>query len=1132
MPIPLLMTELDSDTISQCTTTMFNEKEDDDVECEEKEENLDDDQSVGNGSGDQTPTSLQVSLHPDWIEDRFRVDRRKLEQMILAINDVDKENAEEFFSMVMRETSTEIAWPSKLKIGARSKKDPYVKVNGLKENVAAAKEKIMTVLDTKSHRVTLKMEVSHTDHSHIIGKGGSHIKQVMLETDCHIHFPDSNRTGIIEKSNQVSVSGSISAVESARIKIRNLLPLVLLFELPYSSSISSTCPDSSSPAIQRIQQRHNVMVVVRQHRHVFVRTVIVRGSVYNASSVKEATLSLFELMTGRTNASFSVSLLVDIAPLHHMLVIGQSGTNIRQIMQRTETTIHFPDPATVVPNRRSTVYITGAIDNVLVARQQLLGCLPLVLMYDMQDETVKYERVNQMMEQLNVSISIKLKPKQMQKSVVIKSLERNAANIYEARRQIIEAASSEFESPSSGVMSPASKPLVSLADPMCYMNHKYLPQMNLNHHVMMQGAIRSVLAPTAIVPLTLSHVPVYQPVTMIPQYHPNYRLPPAVINNHLAIPRANSFSGAADPGFPGVQKCNSFSGSLEMGGIAVPRTSSDGGSGDLGCCTSPRTPQYISPLSASAVEERTHNQDEVSHASQNPSLSNNNFHFNPEQQETTLESLTKLVNSLGSMSVNNPAALSSDNSIDASRASSDADMLYRLLLQTAAMDAIAVSNSLQSNSYSDLASTAQQNQNHLDLFKASIMSPNLPLPNEFSSCATPEMSFPQSESGGSNLFDTSNIMASLGAACRQESSLTDNPVADAAEVERDRTAAGVSKFFLPCLDPKTMIETSQPLLCHQLGQLGRSSQTDLSELEDARSLMTWKSVNELHGNHEPSKAPGFSRPKKQFQQFYMENPLSNDYEQKKLLANKAMQGKPMGEERTPTDFWSGLGFSRSMPDSAIRAKLTQNNVRFQENRMATTLEVSEPEADVDSHTHAWSCSPNMAAHNVTSSMTEDECLAAQLMTAMNAAPLFAEPKPSAGNSFEDSPSDSVGEMASIWQSDGGSVPRGAVDFARPAADNMMSPKDLAELFSQLGLSKYTDLFQQQEIDLATFHTLTEQDLKELGITTFGARRKMLLAIADLGKRRLVVPPPPGLPNPFKDASVVRRPDFSSQSGRW
>lgn len=34
-----------------------------------------------------------------------------------------------------------------------------------------------------------------------------------------------------------------------------------------------------------------------------------------------------------------------------------------------------------------------------------------------------------------------------------------------------------------------------------------------------------------------------------------------------------------------------------------------------------------------------------------------------------------------------------------------------------------------------------------------------------------------------------------------------------------------------------------------------------------------------------------------------------------------------------------------------------------------------------------------------------------------------------------------------------------------------------------------------QIDLATFLTLNDDDLKELGITTFGARRKMLLSIA-------------------------------------
>lgn len=66
----------------------------------------------------------------------------------------------------------------------------------------------------------MKMDVSYTDHSHIIGKGGLSIKRVMDETQCHVHFPDSNRSNPTEKSNQVSISGDIEGVENARSRVR------------------------------------------------------------------------------------------------------------------------------------------------------------------------------------------------------------------------------------------------------------------------------------------------------------------------------------------------------------------------------------------------------------------------------------------------------------------------------------------------------------------------------------------------------------------------------------------------------------------------------------------------------------------------------------------------------------------------------------------------------------------------------------------------------------------------------------------------------------------------------------------------------------------------------------------------
>ncbi|XP_038396444.1 ankyrin repeat and SAM domain-containing protein 3 isoform X6 [Canis lupus baileyi] len=57
------------------------------------------------------------------------------------------------------------------------------------------------------------------------------------------------------------------------------------------------------------------------------------------------------------------------------------------------------------------------------------------------------------------------------------------------------------------------------------------------------------------------------------------------------------------------------------------------------------------------------------------------------------------------------------------------------------------------------------------------------------------------------------------------------------------------------------------------------------------------------------------------------------------------------------------------------------------------------------------------------------------------------------------------------------------------------PQDLATLLEQIGCLKYLQLFEEQDVDLRIFLTLTESDLKEIGITLFGPKRKMTSAIA-------------------------------------
>jgi len=59
------------------------------------------------------------------------------------------ETAADFFDHIMKETGATILWPSKLKIGAKSKKDPHVKVIGFPDAVEKARELICKDLDTK-----------------------------------------------------------------------------------------------------------------------------------------------------------------------------------------------------------------------------------------------------------------------------------------------------------------------------------------------------------------------------------------------------------------------------------------------------------------------------------------------------------------------------------------------------------------------------------------------------------------------------------------------------------------------------------------------------------------------------------------------------------------------------------------------------------------------------------------------------------------------------------------------------------------------------------------------------------------------------------------------------------------------
>src|SRR5580704_6120165 len=69
---------------------------------------------------------------------------------------------------------------------------------------------------------------------------------------------------------------------------------------------------------------------------------------------------------------------------------------------------------------------------------------------------------------------------------------------------------------------------------------------------------------------------------------------------------------------------------------------------------------------------------------------------------------------------------------------------------------------------------------------------------------------------------------------------------------------------------------------------------------------------------------------------------------------------------------------------------------------------------------------------------------------------------------------------------------------------------VADWLKGLDLGQYARAFADNDIDLALAATLTDADLKEIGVVSLGHRRKLLAAAAALtAKSAAPQPPPPG-----------------------
>ena len=157
--------------------------------------------------------------------------------------------------------------------------------------------------------------------------------------------------------------------------------------------------------------------------------------------MKEATLLLMDNLCTGLATSVPVVMLMEVSPQHHATVLGKGNINLKIVMQRTNTVIIFPDAGdpNIPPIKKGSVSISGAIHNVYLARQLLLGSLPVVMMFDLPESLdVDEAMINKLQEEHDINISIKPKARQTNKSCIIKAQERNCAGVYIARHHLLQ----------------------------------------------------------------------------------------------------------------------------------------------------------------------------------------------------------------------------------------------------------------------------------------------------------------------------------------------------------------------------------------------------------------------------------------------------------------------------------------------------------------------------------------------------------------------------------------------------------------------------------------------------------------------------------------------------------------------
>ncbi|GMR45295.1 hypothetical protein PMAYCL1PPCAC_15490 [Pristionchus mayeri] len=362
--------------------------------------------------------------------EKLQVDRKRLEAMITGQpvygTDIVLPNAVDFFDKVESLSGATILWPNQLKIGAKTKKDPFVKIIGSAEQVDSARQLISATLQRRRDRVTLKILLPHESHSHIIGRGGRGSKRIMQETACHIHFPDSNRYNSLDpleeatKSDQVSITGSPLQVERARSILRSECLIVISFEIPWFSPAPPPMP-TLMPSVTAAVIPISSMWLVS-----------LRAPEKDAASMEESVEIVVAALAYHVGQRWTPELRFD------MRLPWMKGPRT-DIISRTHELSRFENVRAEFAHDCRSLFLLGSLRGIMRIRAFILSHTPVALSFDCRTDGVPADE-----SAIEAAFDVEMTTKKKNGAqnvdhtvVILRTIEEYVESLYLARERVL-----------------------------------------------------------------------------------------------------------------------------------------------------------------------------------------------------------------------------------------------------------------------------------------------------------------------------------------------------------------------------------------------------------------------------------------------------------------------------------------------------------------------------------------------------------------------------------------------------------------------------------------------------------------------------------------------------------------------